>query len=243
MKKIIIINNLCKSYGSKKAVINFSAQINKGQCFGLLGSNGAGKSTTIECILGTKKADSGSVSILGLDPHKDRKLLFEKVSVQFQESHYQNKIKVYELCEQTECLYNDTENYNTLLSEFGLEDKKNSFVSELSGGERQKLFVLLTLIPKPKVVFMDELTTGLDIKSRREIWEYLKKLKQKGLTIFLTSHYMDEVETLCDEICILKYGETVFKGTVEDAMKESNHNNLEDTYLWFTAEEEQNNGI
>ena len=84
MKKIIIINNLCKSYGSKKAVINFSAQINKGQCFGLLGSNGAGKSTTIECILGTKKADSGSVSILGLDPHKDRKLLFEKVAVQFQ---------------------------------------------------------------------------------------------------------------------------------------------------------------
>ena len=243
MKKRIIINNLCKSYGSTKAVSNFSAQINKGQCFGLLGANGAGKSTTIECILGTKNADSGSVSILGLDPHKDRKLLFQKVTVQFQESHYQNKIKVFELCEQTECLYKDTENYNTLLTEFGLEDKKNSFVSDLSGGERQKLFVLLTLIPKPKVIFMDELTTGLDVKSRREIWKYLKKLKERGLTIFLTSHYMDEVETLCDEICIIKHGKTIFKGTVEDAMSKSNCNNLEDAYLWFTGEEENNEGI
>lgn len=243
MEKRIIINNLCKSYGSTKAVSNFSAQINKGQCFGLLGANGAGKSTTIECILGTKNADSGSVSILGLDPHKDRKLLFQKVTVQFQESHYQNKIKVFELCEQTECLYKDTENYNTLLTEFGLEDKKNSFVSDLSGGERQKLFVLLTLIPKPKVIFMDELTTGLDVKSRREIWKYLKKLKERGLTIFLTSHYMDEVETLCDEICIIKHGKTIFKGTVEDAMSKSNCNNLEDAYLWFTGEEENNEGI
>lgn len=243
MEKRIIINNLCKSYGRTKAVSNFSAQINKGQCFGLLGANGAGKSTTIECILGTKNADSGSVSILGLDPHKDRKLLFQKVTVQFQESHYQNKIKVFELCEQTECLYEDTEDYNTLLAEFGLKDKKNNFVSDLSGGERQKLFVLLTLIAKPKVIFMDELTTGLDIKSRREIWKYLKELKERGLTIFLTSHYMDEVKALCDEICILKHGKTVFKGTVEDAMKKSNCNNLEDTYLWFTGEEENNEGI
>lgn len=243
MEKRIIINNLCKSYGSTKAVSNFSAQINKGQCFGLLGANGAGKSTTIECILGTKNADSGSISILGLDPHKDRKLLFQKVAVQFQESHYQNKIKVFELCEQTECLYQDTENYNTLLAEFGLESKKNNFVSDLSGGERQKLFVLLTLIPKPKVIFMDELTTGLDVKSRREIWKYLKKLKERGLTIFLTSHYMDEVETLCDGICILKHGKTVFKGTVEDAISKSNCNNLEDAYLWFTGEEENNDRI
>lgn len=178
-----------------------------------------------------------------LDPHKDRKLLFQKVTVQFQESHYQNKIKVFELCEQTECLYKDTENYNTLLTEFGLEDKKNSFVSDLSGGEKQQLFVLLTLIAKPKIIFMDELTTGLDIKSRREIWKYLKKLKERGLTIFLTSHYMDEVETLCDEICILKHGKTVFKGTVEDAMSKSNCNNLEDAYLWFTGEEENNERI
>ena len=243
MEKRIIINNLCKSYGSTKAVSNFSAQINKGQCFGLLGANGAGKSTTIECILGTKNADSGSVSILGLDPHKDRKLLFQKVAVQFQESHYQNKIKVFELCEQTECLYQDTENYNTLLAEFGLESKKNNFVSDLSGGERQKLFVLLTLIPKPKVIFMDELTTGLDVKSRREIWKYLKELKERGLTIFLTSHYMDEVEALCDEICILKHGKTVFKGTVEDTISQSNCNNLEDAYLWFTGEEENNERI
>lgn len=237
MENIIEVSQLSKAYHHKKAVDNFCVQIRKGQCFGLLGANGAGKSTTIECILGTRKMDRGMVSILGMNPRKERKKLFEKVAVQFQESYYQSKIKVKELCQQIACLYHEVSDYHKLLEEFKLEDKKDRFVTELSGGERQKLFVLLTLIPKPEFVFLDELTTGLDIKARREVWQYLKKRKEEGLTIFLTSHYMDEVEVLCDEICILKQGKTVFKGTPQEAIAQSRGHNLEDAYLWFAEEE------
>lgn len=242
MESIIEVNHLSKAYHYQKAVDNFSVQVGRGQCFGLLGANGAGKSTTIECMLGTKKIDEGIVSILGINPRKGRKKLFEKVAVQFQESYYQSKIKVEELCQQIECLYHEVSDYHTLLEEFGLSEKKASFVLELSGGERQKLFVLLALIPKPEVVFLDELTTGLDIKARREVWKYLKRRKEEGLTIFLTSHYMDEVELLCDEICILKQGKTVFKGTPQEAIMQSRSHNLEDAYLWF-AEEENDEGL
>lgn len=237
MEVAISVEKLSKSYNHIKAVTDLDISVCSGEAFGLLGANGAGKSTTIECILGTKKPSSGSVSILGMNPQTQRKKLFERVGVQFQEASYQDNITVKELCEVTQSLYTTASRYFDLLREFGIADKLKSRVSELSGGQKQRLFVVLALIPNPEVVFLDELTSGLDAKARRGVWKNLKDLKDKGLTIFLTSHSMDEVEALCDKICILKNGRSVFSGTVEEAVSSSPAASLEDAYLWYTEEE------
>ena len=236
MEEIIRIKQLSKSYGRLNAVQGLDLSVTQGSVFGLLGANGAGKSTTIECMLGTRKPDAGTVSILGMDPLLQRKQLFENVGVQFQEANYQDKVTVSELCEVTQSLYKNAADYGELLKQFGIFDKAKSMVKELSGGQRQKLFIVLALIPQPKVVFLDELTTGLDAKARREVWKILSDLKEKGLTIFLTSHFMDEVEALCDTICILKRGKAVFYGTVEEAIAGSPYDKFEDAYLWYSDE-------
>ncbi len=238
METTIQISGLSKSYAGNKVIENLSLSVAAGEVYGLLGANGAGKSTTIECILGTREADSGMVRILGLNPWENRKQLFEQVGVQFQESNYPDKIKVRELCEETACLYRQPLSYRELLQKFDLTDKREALVSELSGGQKQKLFIVLALIPNPKVVFLDELTTGLDTKARRGVWKSLQELKEQGLTIFLSSHFMDEVEILCDRIGILKDGGFVFEGTVQEAVELSPYERLEDAYLWFTGEEE-----
>lgn len=239
----IFVKNLTKKYGDYAAVDNLSFQVKKGEVFGLLGANGAGKSTTIECVLGTRKMDCGEVSILEMNPIKEREKVFEKVGVQFQEAKYQELVKVEELCEMTAAVYKNPQNYEKLLDEFGIADKRKTFVKELSGGERQRLFIVLALIPNPEVVFLDELTTGLDARARREVWNILLKLKNQGLSILLTSHFMDEVEALCDEILILKKGKTVFHGTVDEAKKQSGISQFEDAYLWFTDEEDSYESI
>ena len=237
MNEIISVKQLSKSYGHLIAVKGLDLSVMRGTVFGLLGANGAGKSTTIECMLGTRKPDAGTVSILGMNPLLQRKQLFEDVGVQFQEANYQDKVTVAELCEVTQLLYQNAADYKGLLEQFGISEKADCMVKELSGGQRQKLFVILALIPNPKVVFLDELTTGLDTKARREVWKYLSDLKGKGVTIFLTSHFMDEVEALCDTICILRKGNVVFYGTVEKAVADSPYDNFEDAYLWYSDEE------
>ncbi|WMJ85340.1 ABC transporter ATP-binding protein [Anaerocolumna sp. MB42-C2] len=241
MEPIIKVEKLCKSYAGIPAIDNLEFKVEKGEVFGLLGANGAGKSTTIECILGTKKPDSGIVSILNLDPQTDRKKLFEKAGVQFQEANYQDKITVKELCNVTQSLYKNPADYNKLLSQYGLLEKLKSPISELSGGQKQRLFIILALIPDPDVVFLDELTTGLDVKARKTVWRGLSGLKENGLTILLTSHFMDEVEVLCDKICILKKGKMIFSGTVKEAIEASPYKKFEDAYLWYTDEEEDKN--
>ncbi|MGN0649395.1 MAG: ABC transporter ATP-binding protein [Oscillospiraceae bacterium] len=233
----VVAENLVKKYGGFVAVDNLNIRVKKGEVFGLLGANGAGKSTAIECILGVKCADSGTVTVLGSDPKKNRKKLFEKIGVQFQQCEYQPEIKVYELCEETACLYGNPADWRELCGRFGIGDKLNCAVKSLSGGERQRLFIVLALIPNPELVFLDELTTGLDAKARRGVWKILSELKNKGLTILLTSHFMDEVETLCDEICILQKGRAVFCGTVEQAKEASGCEKFEDAYLALSGEE------
>ena len=235
--KTIEVMQLSKSYSTLKAVDNINFFVCRGEVFGLLGANGAGKSTTIECILGTKKKDSGTISVLGMDSQKDRKKMFERVGVQFQEANYQDKITVGELCEVTQSLYKRSLSYTELLEQFGLSGKLKSQVNELSGGEKQRLFIVLALIPNPEVVFLDELTTGLDARARRDVWKRLADLKNSGLSILLTSHFMDEVEILCDRILILKRGRSVFQGTVEEAIAASPYEKFEDAYLWYTDEE------
>jgi ABC-2 type transport system ATP-binding protein len=239
----IRIDALSKAYGNQQAVNNISLSVKRGEVFGLLGANGAGKSTAMECVLGTKRFDCGVISILGMDPQKDRKKLFERVGVQFQESNYQDKITVRELCEVTQALYQQPAEYTELLKQFGLSEKAKSQISELSGGQKQRLFLVLALIPNPEVVFLDELTTGLDTKARRDVWNYLSDLKEKGLTVFLTSHFMDEVEVLCDRILILKKGVCIFNGTVQEAIAGSPFEKFEDAYLWYTEEETDDESI
>lgn len=237
MQNALVVKGITKRYDDLIAVHDVWIEVSQGEVFGLLGHNGAGKSTMIECMLGVKSYDEGTVEILGVNPVQHRKSLFEKVGVQFQESSYQDKIMVYELCEITCSLYKDSENWRSLLKAFNLEQMQKRLVSELSGGERQKLSVLLALIPKPSLVFLDELTTGLDSKARREVWRHLEGLKSKGLTIFLTSHYMDEVEALCDRVCILAKGKVIALDTVKALIAKSPYDNLEEAYLWYTGKE------
>ena len=237
MEVVMSVGNLCKSYRQVKAVEHVHFKMYRGEVFGLLGANGAGKSTTIECILGTKKQDSGTVSILGMNPQKDRKKIFERVSVQFQETSCQDNIRVYELCEVTASLYSTTLDYITLLGQFGLTDKVKNLVSELSGGQKQRLFIVLALIAHPEIMFLDELTTGLDTRARREVWKNISELTSRGITLLITSHYMDEIEALCDAIMILKNGRSVFYGTVREAVASSPYETFEDAYLWYADEE------
>lgn len=237
MEDIISVKNLKKSYNNIVAVNDISFSVKKGEFFGLLGHNGAGKSTTIDCILGLKAFDSGVVKILNKDPKKSRKEIFEKVGVQLQLSSYPDKIKVYEICEETAALYSESCDYNQLLKKFSLDKVKKNYVSTLSGGEKQKLAVILSLIPNPEVVFLDELTTGLDVEARRDVWKLLKSLKKDKVTMLLTSHYMDEVEALCDKIVIIKNGKLLALGTVEEIITSSPYDNLEDAYLWYMDKE------
>lgn len=239
MREAILVEGLTKAYHGKTVVDHLSLSVPRGTVFGLLGPNGAGKSTTIECMLGTKKADGGTVRLLGEDPQKHRRTLFQRIGVQFQEGDYQPEIKVSELCRQTASLYRSPADWRTLCQQFGIEDKAEASVKSLSGGERQRLFLVLALLPQPELVFLDELTTGLDTKARRSVWKTLANLKEQGLTIFLTSHFMDEVEALCDEVCILRKGAPVFRGTVAEAKARCGCACLEDAYLQLTEEGEK----
>ena len=234
----VSVRNLTKSFSGRRVVDDLSFDVQKGEVFALLGHNGAGKSTTIDLILGLKTPDGGSAKILGMDAAQNRKQVFERVGVQLQHTQYQTNITVEEACIEYASLYADPADYPKLLEQFGLGTLRKTFVSKLSGGERQKLSVVLALIGKPEIVFLDELTTGLDVVARREVWRTLKQLESQGLTIFLTTHYMEEAEALCDRVCIIKSGKKVAEGTIDEVIAVSGQNDLEDAYLFFMGEEE-----
>ena len=234
----VSVRNLTKSFSGRRVVDDLSFDVQKGEVFAVLGHNGAGKSTTIDLILGLKTPDGGSAKILGMDAAQNRKQVFERVGVQLQHTQYQTNITVEEACIEYASLYADPADYPKLLEQFGLGTLRKNFVSKLSGGERQKLSVVLALIGKPEIVFLDELTTGLDVVARREVWRTLKQLESQGLTIFLTTHYMEEAEALCDRVCIIKSGKKVAEGTIDEVIAVSGQNDLEDAYLFFMGEEE-----
>ena len=234
----VSVRNLTKSFGNRKVVDGLSFDVEKGEVFALLGHNGAGKSTTIDLILGLKTPDGGSAKVLGMDAAKNRKQVFERLGVQLQSTQYQPNITVEEACIEYASLYAAPADYPQLLEQFGLAPFRKSFVSKLSGGERQKLSVVLALIGSPEIVFLDELTTGLDVAARREVWRTLKQLKEQGLTIFLTTHYMEEAEALCDRVCIIKSGKKVAEGAVDEVVAASGRKDLEEAYLFFMGEEE-----
>ena len=234
----IRVRNLTKSFGGRRVVDGLSFDVEKGQVFALLGHNGAGKSTTIDLILGLKTPESGTAKLLGMDAIRNRKQVFERVGVQLQHTQYQSAITVEEACIEYASLYAAPADFRQLLESFGLNELRKSFVSKLSGGERQKLSVVLALIGNPEIVFLDELTTGLDVVARREVWRTLKHLKEQGLTIFLTTHYMEEAEALCDRVCIIKLGKKVAEGSIDEVVAAAGQNNLEEAYLFYMEEEE-----
>lgn len=235
---VVNVLNISKYYGNKSVVKNVSFVIKKGECFGILGHNGAGKTTIVEMILGLKKIEKGgTIQLLGNDMHVRRRELFNLVGAQLQDSSYPYKIKVKEACEERAVLYNCEIDIETQLKLFSLFDLKNREVESLSGGERQRLSILLATIHDPAVLFLDELTTGLDAVARREIWKYLNGLKNKGTTIILTSHFMDEVEALCDSVMLLRNGEILIQGKVDEVIQATPYKTMEEAYLWYMGED------
>ena len=237
MNTCIEVKDLTKSFNGRVVVDGISFRVDKGEVFGLLGHNGAGKSTTIDLLLGLKKPDCGTGTIFGLNPTTNRKAVFQRVGVQLQSSNYQNNIRVDELCKEMSALYDKPEDYHRLLQLFSLGKLEKSKVNKLSGGERQRLSVALALINNPEIVFLDELTTGLDTAARREVWSHLRELKNKGTTIILTTHYMEEAESLCDRIFLIKEGKKITEGTVKEVIESSPYESLEEAYLWYMGEE------
>jgi len=237
MNNILEVKNIQKSYATKQVIKDLSFTIKKGETIGLLGPNGAGKTTTLDLVLGIKNVDQGSIRLYNHNPIDFPKKEYNRIGVQFQHSFFPDYITVSEICQMTNVLYTKTDNYHDLLKKFGLGDKEKQKVQSLSGGEKQKLAVLLALLNKPEIVFLDELTTGLDPQARRDVWDVLKDLKEKGLTIFLTSHYMDEVEQLCDKLLIINDGILVFQGTSENLKTKYNTSSLEEAYLKLLKED------
>ncbi len=190
-----------------------SLEIHQGEIFGLIGPNGAGKTTTMECVEGLRKADWGTISVLGLDPRRDGSTLRKLIGVQHQEAHLQKRIKVWEAVDLWSTLYSQVVDTEALLAQLGLEAKRNAWFMTLSGGQKQRLFIALALIHDPEVVFLDEMTTGLDPQARRAIWGLITGIKERGKTVFLTTHLMEEAERLCDRVAIIEHGRLIELGT------------------------------
>ena len=207
---VVSVAGVRKTYGTTVAVDEVSFEVYDGEIFGLIGPNGAGKTTTMECVEGIRKPDRGAISVLGLDPFRDVYQLQERIGVQLQQAHLQKRIKVWEAVHLWASLYNKPVSHgDRLLDQLGLAEKRDSWFMALSGGQQQRLFIALALINDPEVVFLDELTTGLDPQARRAIWELVRGIRARGKTVFLTTHLMEEAERLCDRVAIIEHGRII----------------------------------
>lgn len=212
---VIHVRGIRKSYGTTVAVSDVSFDVYEGEIFGLIGPNGAGKTTTMECVEGVRRPDGGTISILGLDPRRDVYALQNRIGVQLQQAQLQKRIKVWEAVDLWASLYTKKVDANRLLEQLGLESKRNAWFMNLSGGQKQRLFIALALINDPEVVFLDELTTGLDPQARRAIWELVRGIRERGKTVFMTTHLMEEAERLCDRVAIMEHGRIIDIDTPE----------------------------
>jgi ABC-2 type transport system ATP-binding protein len=216
MRSVIQVSGVRKTYGKTVAVDEVSFEVNDGEIFGLIGPNGAGKTTTMECIEGLRTPDRGSISVLGLDPFRQVYKLQDRIGVQLQQAQLQKRIKVWEAVDLWATLYQKKAiDGERLLEQLGLTDKRNAWFMNLSGGQKQRLFIALALINDPEVVFLDELTTGLDPQSRRAIWDLVRGIRERGKTVFLTTHLMEEAERLCNRVAIIEHGRIIDIDTPE----------------------------
>ncbi|MES2970979.1 MAG: ABC transporter ATP-binding protein [Patescibacteria group bacterium] len=217
---IVTVKNLTKKYGKKKAVDSISFDVKKGEIFGILGPNGAGKTTTLEMIETLREIDGGSIAVDGLDVSKHGQKIKYIIGVQPQAPAFMDKVRLTEHLDQLASAYGSKVNAKKLLKEVGLTDKANAFVEQLSGGQKQRFSIVASLVHQPKVFFMDEPTTGLDPQARRNLWDLIRETRNKGVTILLTTHYMEEAELLCDRVAIMDNGKIIALDTPKNLVKQ-----------------------
>ena len=209
MINVIKVEKLVKKYGDYTAVNEISFEVEKGEIFGLLGENGAGKTTTLEIIEGLRQATSGTVTVLGHEVPSGLRAMKQKIGVQLQSSAYYNHLKLTEILALFADFYGSKVDPSALLASVDLESKKNAYVSQLSGGQKQRFSIVASLVNDPEIVFLDEPTTGLDPLARRNLWELIKDIRERGKTVVLTTHYLEEAEILCDRIAIMEKGSII----------------------------------
>ncbi len=205
----IVVDGLRKYYEDVRAVDGMSFAVAAGEIFGMVGPNGAGKTTTIECLEGLRRPTDGRVSVLGLDPGRQSRALRERVGVQLQQSALPDRLKVAEAMDLFASFYRQALDWRPILRDLGLEEKAPASFGKLSGGQKQRLFIALALLNDPEIIFLDELTTGLDPQARRAMWGLVKNIRERGKTVFLTTHYMEEAEHLCDRVAVIDRGRLV----------------------------------
>lgn len=221
MPPIIEVERLHKTYGTLEAVRDVSFTVQHGEIFGILGPNGAGKTTTVECVQGLREPTSGSIRILGIDAIRNRQHLRRRIGSQLQESALPDRIKVWEALDLFASLEPGGPDWRVLLDQWGLGAKAKSSFASLSGGQRQRLFVALALINNPEVVFLDELTQGLDPSARRVAWDLIRAIRERGSTVVIVTHYMDEAEQLCDRLAVIAGGHVIATGTPQELIASS----------------------
>ena len=209
MSAMIEVQNLHKTYGDTVAVDDVSFTVQEGEIFGILGPNGAGKTTTVECIEGLRAPDTGRISVLGLDPRRDRAELTQRLGVQLQDSQLPDQLRVAEALRLNSAFYRNPADWHALMDTLGLTSKSKTPFAKLSGGQKQRLSIALALLGSPRVAVLDELTTGLDPQARRDTWELIEGVRDRGVTIVLVTHFMEEAERLCDRVAVIDAGKVV----------------------------------
>jgi ABC-2 type transport system ATP-binding protein len=206
---VIDVSQLSKRYGERYAVHDVSFAVEAGEIFGIVGPNGSGKTTTVESIEGLRTPDSGEIRVLGLHPTKDRAELRARMGIQLQESQLPDRLKVWEALDLYASFYRDPVDWRRLLDEVGLAEKRDTVFAKLSGGQKQRLSIALALIGRPEIAVLDELTTGLDPQARRDTWQLIRTIRDRGVTVMLVTHFMDEAERLCDRLAVMRAGRVV----------------------------------
>lgn len=248
MSVILQVKNLQKNYGKKKAVAGISFEVKEGETFGILGPNGAGKTTTLEMIETLREIDGGSVMLDGVNVAKEPQKIRYMIGVQTQSTAFMDKVKLTELLEQQAAAYGEKINPLDLLKQVNLESKASSYIEHLSGGQKQRFSIAAALVHNPKIFFLDEPTTGLDPQARHNLWELIEKVKKQGMTVILTTHYMEEAEILCDRVAIMDEGKIVALDTPEKLIRQLlkrgfkkerkvEQADLEDVFLDLTGKE------
>src|SRR5271165_4703343 len=217
----IEVSHLRKTYGATVAVDDVSFSVAEGEIFGILGPNGAGKTTTVECAVGLRQPDAGSVRLLGLDPQADRDRVREVVGVQLQASAMPDRLRVGEILQMYRSFYRDPADVGELVEALGLAGKRDAYYKSLSGGQRQRLSVALALIGRPKIAVLDEMTTGLDPQARRDTWDLIERVRARGVTLLLVTHFMEEAERLCDRVALIDRGKIVAIGSPSELAAEA----------------------
>lgn len=206
---VIDVQNLHKKYGQYTAVQDVSFSVKQGEIFGIIGPNGAGKTTTVEAVIGLRQPTSGQMRVLGLDPHTDQRVLSQRIGIQLQHAQIPERMKVWEALDLFSSFYAKTVPWEPLLAAWGLAEKRETVFGKLSGGQKQRLLIALALLNDPEIVFLDELTTGLDPQARRATWELVAAIRDRGKTVVLVTHFMDEAQALCDRMAIIDHGRLI----------------------------------